>query len=409
MAAISSITQSLANTAGFIPQAWANKALDVLRQDIALVNAIARDTDFTDVGWKGKTITVPYPGTFTAQDKTAGNTATVQQPSGGTSVPLTLTQHKTVDFVLEDVPFSEAQSGMNMMDSYGEAAGVALAEQVETDLMGMIISMNGGLVGTAGTDMGKNTFFQARQALNVAKTPKTNRSFVFSNKDATALMTDSTLQNYFAFNPGAASDWADGQIGRFAGFNLYESQFIGQAAAGHRVQTVTISGGVTGGTFTLTYGGQTTAAIAWNATAAAVATALNALSSLGTGFATVVGSGGNNGVYTVFFTASVVTPTAITASAGSLTGGTPAITIADAVANYQNVAIHKNAMMVAFRPLVNFATPGVEVAYANDPMSGISLRILMQYRPDYRGLYVGYDVLYGFTALRPNQGVVVLS
>ena len=36
------------------------------------------------------------------------------------------------------------------------------------------------------------------------------------------------------------------------------------------VQTVTITGGPTGGTFTLTWGGQTTAAIAYNATAATV-------------------------------------------------------------------------------------------------------------------------------------------
>jgi hypothetical protein len=48
------------------------------------------------------------------------------------------------------------------------------------------------------------------------------------------------------------------------------------------VQTVNIFGSPTGGTFTLTYGAQTTGAIAYNATAGAVQTALRALGLIGT-------------------------------------------------------------------------------------------------------------------------------
>src|SRR5262249_41925037 len=49
------------------------------------------------------------------------------------------------------------------------------------------------------------------------------------------------------------------------------------------VQTVTLTGNPTGGTFTLTFSGQTTAAIAYNASAATVQSALQALSSIGSG------------------------------------------------------------------------------------------------------------------------------
>src|SRR5215217_5547460 len=55
-------------------------------------------------------------------------------------------------------------------------------------------------------------------------------------------------------------------------------------------QTVTITGTPTGGTFTLTYAGATTAAIAYNAAAAAVTTALEALPNIGPG--NVLTSGG---------------------------------------------------------------------------------------------------------------------
>jgi hypothetical protein len=90
------------------------------------------------------------------------------------------------------------------------------------------------------------------------------------------------------------------------------------------VQTVTITGAPTGGTFTLTANGHTTAPIAYNATAAAVQSAL--ATALGVGQATVTGSAG--GPYTVTFAGSMGSVPQMTA-ASSLTGGTtPGVTVA---------------------------------------------------------------------------------
>jgi len=405
---MANITQTLANTSGFIPQAWATEALDVLRNMIAVTKTVARDTNFEEAGWKGKSLTIPYPGTFSAIDKTPGSIATVQTPTGGSSVTLTLTSHKTVDFILEDVPFSEASSGVAMMQAYGQGAGVALAEQIETDLVTALSNGSLNVTGTAGTDLVKGPFFTARKLLNDAKAPASNRAFVMSTKDAASLLQDSTMQNYFAFNGNAQNDWQEGQIGRFAGFDVYESQFIAANAASNAIQTVAITGGVTGGTFTLTYGAQTTSALAWNATAATIGAALNVLTSLGAGFAAVTGTLVSG--YTVYLVPNLVgTPTSITATATGLTGGTPVITVAQGVVNSRNLAYHKNALMVAFRQFQMPTTAGVEVAYATDPISGITLRVQMQIKPEYRGVYVAYDVLYGYTNLRSNQGVVVVS
>jgi hypothetical protein len=96
------------------------------------------------------------------------------------------------------------------------------------------------------------------------------------------------------------------------------------------IQTVTITGGPTGGTFTLTFGGQTTSALAYNAAAGAVQTAFQALSSVGAGNATVAGSAG--GPYTITFGGTLTGPQSlITAAAGSLTGGTtPGVSIVHA-------------------------------------------------------------------------------
>lgn len=63
-------------------------------------------------------------------------------------------------------------------------------------------------------------------------------------------------------------------------------------AAVNEVQRVAIQGNATGGTFTLTYAGQTTSAIAWNASTSTVATALIALSNIGPSDVSVTGSPG---------------------------------------------------------------------------------------------------------------------
>lgn len=97
-------------------------------------------------------------------------------------------------------------------------------------------------------------------------------------------------------------------------------------------QTVTVTGAPTGGTFTLTFSGQTTAAIAYNATAAAVQAALQALSNIGAGNVTVSGNAG--GPYTVVFAGALAnTDVAQLTATASLTGGTtPGVTVATSTA-----------------------------------------------------------------------------
>ena len=89
-------------------------------------------------------------------------------------------------------------------------------------------------------------------------------------------------------------------------------------------QTVSL-GSPSAGNFTLTYKGQTTANIAYNAAASAVQSALIALSTIGTGNVTVSGSTG--GPYTVTFTGTLATDTtAMTGNGAGLTSGTFLIT-----------------------------------------------------------------------------------
>ncbi|MFH8483607.1 hypothetical protein [Streptomyces sp. NPDC018055] len=102
------------------------------------------------------------------------------------------------------------------------------------------------------------------------------------------------------------------------------------AAGTNEVQTVTITGTPTGGTYTLTFSGQTTSGIAFNAAAAAVQSALVALSNIESGDVTCAGGPHPGTPVTVTFGgqyAGADVPQ-MTASAASLTGGTsPAVNV----------------------------------------------------------------------------------
>jgi hypothetical protein len=102
--------------------------------------------------------------------------------------------------------------------------------------------------------------------------------------------------------------------------------------SGDKVQTVTINGSPTGGTFTLTIGGATTAPIAYNASAATIQSAIQAL---GTGSGNPFGGSpaagatvaGTNPYTVTFATTGAAGP--IQADGSALTGGTnPSVTVA---------------------------------------------------------------------------------
>lgn len=217
---MANITKTLADTSGFIPQVWAQRALDVLRANIVLAKLVTKDTDF-EPGWVGKTLNIGYPGTFTAGDKAADTSATVQTPTGGATVAVTLNKHKYVDFIVEDV--ARAQASGELLDRYINPAIIAIAEVLESDLFALYAGLATS-IGTSGTDITAALVRTARKTLNDAKVPKAGRFMVVSDKDEIALLGDTNLSAYFANSKPDAI--AEGSIGRLSGFDIYSSQLV---------------------------------------------------------------------------------------------------------------------------------------------------------------------------------------
>jgi YD repeat-containing protein len=99
--------------------------------------------------------------------------------------------------------------------------------------------------------------------------------------------------------------------------------------AGDSVQQVSLTGSPTGGTFTLTFNGQTTAAIASNASASTVQSALQALSTIGSGNALVAPAAGGGWAVRFAGTLAGAAQAALVGNGSGLTGGTsPAVAVA---------------------------------------------------------------------------------
>ena len=89
----------------------------------------------------------------------------------------------------------------------------------------------------------------------------------------------------------------------------------------NEVQSITLNGSPTGGTFTLTFGANTTSAIAYDATAATVQTAIQALASIGSGNCSLSGPAGGPWLCEFVSAKAAANQSEMTGTGSSLTGG----------------------------------------------------------------------------------------
>lgn len=207
------------SAASFIPQIWANTALEVLRNKVVLAKLVTKDSDVASFT-VGDTLNIPYPGVFVANDKVANTAVTLQVPTA-TTTSVVLNKHKEASFIVEDA--ARALANQDIMARYMEAAVIPIAEQIETDLLALYTTFTN-TVGTSAVDLTAATIRAARKLMNDNKVSQDSRALIVSDKDEIALLGDTNLQNYFAFSQ--TQGVKEGSIGRLYGFDIYQSQLV---------------------------------------------------------------------------------------------------------------------------------------------------------------------------------------
>lgn len=198
--------------------------------------------------------------------------------------------------------------------------GYTIGKQVEADAMNEFKSLSGGIVGATGSALTIEKIYEARAVLEAAAVPGPYVAVLHSYQWL------NIFKNYVSLSNAAPLDIRnEAQRGYFvakiADMSFVVSPNVPYVGSTNEVQTFTISGTPTGGTYKLKFRGAETAALAYNANAATIQAALRGLRTINGAYVTVTGTG----PYVITFDGGPFAGqhfTAIQVTSQAFTGGT---------------------------------------------------------------------------------------
>ena len=127
----------------FIPDIWSDEIVASYKKNLVLANLVMK---MNFKGKKGDTVHIPAPTRGTANAKVATDAVTLIAATES-EVTISINKHYEYSRLIEDIV--EAQALNSMRNFYTSDAGYALARQVDTDLVQLGRSANGGTAGAA--------------------------------------------------------------------------------------------------------------------------------------------------------------------------------------------------------------------------------------------------------------------
>ncbi len=206
----------------FIPTMVAQEAIGRLKSYLNVAKRVAKDSELITASF-GQTIQVPKRGAVVANDKTAGNVFTKQNPTA-TNVSVTLNKHKEVTFTIDDV--TKVLENQNTINGYGEDGAIAIAEAIESDLFGLHPSITNTMTfDNASEATIETSMLNIRKWFVDQKNPMTEPRFlVVASTVYNDLLDTDKFSRYDA--RGTGEQITSGQLIRAYGFEIFESQLV---------------------------------------------------------------------------------------------------------------------------------------------------------------------------------------
>jgi hypothetical protein len=212
------------NIANAIVKLVAADALPVLVGNLVMGNLVNRDYEPV-LAQAGDTVNVPIPPVMQANNIAEGSTVTLQNPSLG-NAQIVLHTHAEATFQIPDV--TKVLAVPDLLNIYMQPAVVALAEKIETDLLGLYASFTANAaVGTPGTTITETTIDGAETALFLAKVAPSQQKFMVV--DAAAYSAWRQIPRFSEFQSAGDAGLRtliDGSIGKIKDFFVFRSQFV---------------------------------------------------------------------------------------------------------------------------------------------------------------------------------------
>ncbi len=217
-----SITSS--NLANAIVKLVAADALPALMGNLVMGNLVNRDFEPT-LGKAGDTVNVPVPPSLVANNIAEGGTVVTQNPNVG-NAQIVLNTHAEATFQIPDV--TKIVAVPDLLKLYMEPAVIALAEKVESDLLGLATGFTANTaLGAQGVAVTEEVIDQAETALFNAKVPSSMaKHLVVDAATYSALRQNPRFSEYAKAGDAGLKALVEGNIGRLKDFFVFRSQFI---------------------------------------------------------------------------------------------------------------------------------------------------------------------------------------
>lgn len=222
------------NSSVFIPTIVSQNAIMRLKSYLNLAKTVSKDSDWTPASF-GQTIQIPKTGSVSANDKTAGNVYTKQNPTG-TNVSVTLNKQKETTFTIDDV--TKVLVNQDVQMRYANDGAIAIAEAIETDLLALHTSMQNTVTWnrTSATTI-DISMLNVRKFFTDQKVPQLETRYFYCDPTVyNDLLGTDKFSRYDARGNGEAI--ASGQMIRAYGMEIHESQLVpvtGSPVAYHNV------------------------------------------------------------------------------------------------------------------------------------------------------------------------------
>ena len=129
---------TVTTAANFIPEIWSDEIVASYKKNLVLANLVMK---MNFKGKKGDVVHIPAPGRGSASAKVATDAVTLIVHTAS-EVQVSINKHYEYSRLIEDI--AEVQALNSMRNFYTSDAGYALAKQVDTDLIQLGRSSNGG-------------------------------------------------------------------------------------------------------------------------------------------------------------------------------------------------------------------------------------------------------------------------
>jgi N4-gp56 family major capsid protein len=241
---------TVTSAANFIPEIWSDEIVAAYKRNLVAANVVKK---MNFKGKKGDTVHIPSPTRGSASAKGATNAVTLIVNNEG-EVQISINKHYEYSRLIEDIV--EAQALSSLRSFYTEDAGYALAKQVDTDLIQLGRTANGGAAGarydtgyvggdgtttfdyTANTNTGNASALtdaairRTIQRLDDSDVPMDGRFFIIPPSSRNTLMGLARYtEQAFVGDAGNGNTIRNGEIGNLYGMPVFVSSNADSASA----------------------------------------------------------------------------------------------------------------------------------------------------------------------------------